>query len=136
MIEKFVEFTSRDAETIKKYESIFNNAGRLLSKIFTFTITEVKFALQRGQDWPPYRGWLFKFKDFNCWYGVSLSSQSFLSLRFQVKIEESQEATLGALKEQGFQEFSWPEGGGKWLWREKQRPQIENRGDRVLPLID
>ncbi len=119
MIEKFVEFTPKDAEAVKKYESLYNNAGRLLSKIFTLTITEVKFALQRGQDWPPYRGWLFKFKDFSCWYGISLSSESFLALRFQIRVEPEQKETLMPLKEKGFQMFSWPEGGGEWLWREQ-----------------
>jgi len=138
MIEKFVEFKPRDVETVKNYESIFNNVGRLLSKIFTLTITEVKFALQKGQDWPPYRGWIFKFKDFNCWYGVSLSSQSFLSLRFHVKLEEGKESILLALKEQGFQKFSWPDGGGEWLWREKPSNilKVSDKDQQIRICID
>jgi hypothetical protein len=117
MIEKFVEFTPRDIETVKQHEAVFNNVGRLLSKVFTLTITEVKFALQKGQDWPPYRGWLFKFKECRCWYGVSLASQDFLSVRFQVMLEEDKASKLSVLKDQGYQEFSWSEVGGNWLWK-------------------
>lgn len=125
MIEKFVEFTKKDVVVAKQFEQVFNNTGRLLSKIFTLAITEVKFALKKSQDWPLYRGWIFKFKDFNCWYGISLSSESFLALRFHVQLEEGKENILQALKDQGFQQFSWPEGGGKWLWKEQPSGILE-----------
>ena len=125
MIEKFVEFTKKDPEVAKKFEQVFNNTGRLLSKVFTLAITEVKFALKRAQDWSSYRGWIFKFKDFNCWYGVSLSAESFLALRFHVQIEEGKEDLLQPLMDQGFQQFSWQEGGGKWLWKEQPSGILE-----------
>ena len=125
MIEKFVEFTKEDPVVAKQFELIFNNTGRLLSKIFTLAITEVKFALKKGQDWSLYRGWIFKFKDFNCWYGISLSSATFLAMRFHVQLEEGKEDILLALKDQGFQQFSWPEGGGKWLWKEQPSGILE-----------
>ncbi len=117
MIEKFGEFTPRDMETVKQYETLFNNAGRLLSKVFTLAITEVKFALLKGQDWQPYRGWHFKFKECRCWYGVSLAGQDFLSVRFQVMLDEEKISKLSVLKDQGYQEFSWIEVGGNWLWK-------------------
>jgi len=125
MIEKFVAFTEKDAVAAQQFELVFNNTQRLLSKVFTLAITEVKFALLRAQDWPLYRGWIFKFKDLNCWFGVSLSGKSFLALRFHVQIEEEKENIFQALKDQGLQQFSWLEGGGKWLWKEQASGILE-----------